>query len=358
MQIEVRLMFVYFEQMPRFVSEFGFPATDVEALRQLESATFIPHVDFAELELSLHVLSSEAAVAEGYDWHRPELAERVQHIALFSGNVDFDQVALSDSLAAQGIVKSADEFNELKASIIVSSCLRKFAGDFVLAAEVASPGAMHPTQVQCHINGHQRWQQPIRPSLLTEARAEFSKAAWPPLSDLALTETLAWLRSVPGFDEGVPSGSLGRAIAALSHVVGYESESSGAALMWGMVGLESLYTSGREGLSEQLREKVAVLLGSPDEDKKRFSGLYSFRSRFVHGGLDTPLAYTPYDAVDAFRKLEGDMFRAELTAVALLTSTLQAMAAQGRTELDFRWVLESLPAPPNKGIERTASALD
>ena len=90
----------------------------------------------------------------------------------------------------------------------------------------------------------------------------------------------------------------------------------------------------------QLREKVQVLLGRVETYKKRFTGLYNFRSEFIHGGRDLPLAYTPYDAVDAFWKSEGAVYDAELLATSLLIASLQIMASRKMTELQFRWVLD------------------
>ena len=116
--------------------------------------------------------------------------------------------------------------------------------------------------------------------------------------------------------------------------------------MWCMIGLESLYTRGKEGLAEQLFEKAQVLLGPVGSNKKKFKKLYSFRSRFVHGDLDFPLAYTPYDA-DRM-KTEDELDEAAFLSIAFLLATLQRMIQDGMTDLNYKWVLESGNSFPDK----------
>jgi hypothetical protein len=339
MVFRVQLVLVFFDAVSRLVKDYGFPETAVQELRSLPPASIELLSSSQVTALSLRVLSATEASAEGYKWRRPAIEQRGEHVVVLEGAVEHDLDALTADVAHQHENISRDELTSL-AETLVASDVAKLAGDLSLAASIAVPGALEPTEIQCMVDGHSLWQREMSPTNIAPARAEATQKGWPPIRNLPLIPVLQWLRDIPGFRDGVPTGSLGRAVAALSRLLGYEENASGSALMWSMVGLETLYTSGREGLSEQLREKAQVLLGRVETHKKAFNGLYSFRSKFIHGALDSPLAYTPYDGVDAFWKTEGAVHDAELLALSLLVASLQVMAARKITELLFRWVLD------------------
>jgi len=317
----------------------GYPKLAIDELRSLSSMPFEVNLNDKLVTFSLRIMSSNEASDEGYTWRSPILKGRGEYLAVFNGIVPYDLDELEASLREDG-ESSAEQVEELAASLVASD-LDKLVGDLVLASAIALPGALHPSEVQCTLNGKEHSLREIGRGTIAEARAAFAKTGWPPLVNLPLPTTLAWLRGLPGFEVGVPIGHLGRAVAALSHLLSDAAEYGGPALMWTMIGLEALYTRGREGLSEQLREKTQVLLGVPESDAKRFKGLYDYRSKFIHGGLDVPLMYTPYDAVDAFMKSILDTYHAELTGIALLIATLQKMVTENRKDLKFHWVLES-----------------
>ncbi len=342
MQFQVKLILVYIEPFPRRIAD-GCPPLAIDELRTIAAASSIEaNINDKTTSLSLLVLTFEEALAQGYSWSRQIFKHEKGYLAVFEGVVLYDLDALAAGLRkdnGEKVEMSSENLEELAASYVESD-LDKFAGDIVLASTIALPGALYPNEIQYIINGKQHINY-IGPDVISAVREDFAKTAWPPFVHLPLKQTLAWLRRIPGFEDGFPTGNLGRAVAALSHVLGYNnSESEGPSLMWAMIGLESLYTRGREGLSEQLREKVKVLLGSPDLDAKRFKGLYVYRSKFIHGGLDIPLHYTPYDGLDAYQESILDTYHAQLTATAILIATLQKMVVDDRSDLDFYWALK------------------
>ncbi len=350
MQFQVKLILVYIEPFPRRIED-GCPPLAIDELRTIAAAPSIEaNINDKPTSLSLLVLTFEEALAQGYSWSRQIFKHEKGYLAVFEGVVLYDLDALAAGLRkdnGEKVELSSENLEELAASLVKSD-LDKFAGDLALASTIALPGALYPDEIQYVINGEQHIRM-IGPDVIRDVREDFAKTDWPPFVHLPLKQTLAWLRRIPGFEDGFPTGNLGRAVAALSHVLGYgNSESAGPSLMWAMIGLEALYTRGREGLSEQLREKVQVLLGSPELDVKRFKGLYVYRSKFIHGGLDIPLNYTPYDGLDAFTEAVLDTYHAELIATAILLATLQKMVIDDKSDLDFFWVLK--PKDPNKEL--------
>lgn len=341
MEFDIQVQFVYLEQLLALRAS-GSPELAVRAIGDLE-AVLVSDVSFTpRLRLAARMLPADEVASWDSEW--PASVRRIGAVASFTGVADCELDDLRKSIQDQGYSLTEDEYIRLAAECIGDD-LQKFAGDFVLASDIALAGALHPHVVECTVAGMRAFKWDLGPGRVAEARAEFAGAAWPEFTDLPLGDTLAWLHSIPGFKEGVPVGALGRAVAALSHLLGHDEESVGADLMWAMIGLESLYTGGREGLSEQLRAKISALLGEPTAERSRFKSLYSYRSRFVHGGLDMPLSYTPFDGVDAFWESQGTTYKNEKTAIAILVSTLQRMAMDGRRELTFRWQLDEPETP-------------
>jgi len=294
--------------------------------------------DFAENPFSVRLCSAAEAIREGWSWERSWDPYRMRdHVVVLETAVSLDEALVAE----QARDASIDLVTWIR--IRLSTDLQKLAGDLVLAASIAVPGALEPTEIQCSIDGKVESTLRLSPTSIEEARQEAAQRGWPPLTDLPLEMCLRWLQRIPGFSEGVPRGSLGRAVAAMSRLLGFDRPGY-AALMWCMIGLEALYAQGKKGLSDQLFEKAKVLLGAPQTHKKAFRGLYDYRSRFIHGDLDFPLAYTPYDAADAFMDSVLSNYERERLATALLIGTLQAMVSSGRMDLQFRWELAS-PQP-------------
>ena len=218
--------------------------------------------------------------------------------------------------------------------------LEKLAGQVILALTIARPGGIRIDSVLILVNGKQIEEVSLHPTDITEARIEAEEMHWPPLSEISFARTFRWLIAAKGMKEGLPVGPLGRALSALSYICGWEPVRSPASdLMWCMIGLESLYTRGKQGLGEQLFDKTQSFLGSVSEAKKAFKGLYDYRSRFVHGDLDFPLAYVACGRADMHWQFEDEAYEAALRATALLLATLQEMVRRSLVDLSFQYVL-------------------
>lgn len=352
LRLEVQLFFVYLEQLPVELAH-GYTDPALGALAELESIVVPADEQMSDIQLSCRVLSPDQAEAMGHEWSIG--ARRVAAVACLEGFGECDLELIRSWAQAQDRYWTEEELKQV-ACEIAGTNVQKTAGDFVLASDISLAGCLHPYFVEGYVNGIRCFAERINSGHVEDARAEFVSSGWPPFLTLRLAETIDWLAQLVGFDEGVPTGGLGRAVAAFSHLIGFDSDTAaGTDLMWAMLGLEALYTSGHEGLSDQLREKVAVLLGDPHANMKRFRSLYDYRSRFVHGSLDIPLSYSPFDAVDSFSDSEGKTYHAELTAVALLLSSLQAMVAQGRSRLEFKWGLEDDSHRTGQALQPDAS---
>ena len=107
-------------------------------------------------------------------------------------------------------------------------------------------------------------------------------------------------------------------------------------LLWSLIGIEALYCSGKEGLSEQIFTKTQIFLGEIIDYKKKLKQMYDFRSRLIHGDLNIPPNHF-YDDDNPFR---DQLFDSTVFAVAILTATLQKMVYENKKELNFKYKLE------------------
>src|SRR6185312_4459316 len=129
-----------------------------------------------------------------------------------------------------------------------------------------------------------------------------------------------WLQSLPGFDEGIGRGKVGRAVSALAHVLSSDHEYE-QILLWSLLGLEALYGQDEGSKGAQLTRKSELLLGPIAAHKKELNSSYQVRSKFVHGSVDIPLPYTPYDAHEDFGKFHDSNSDAAAYACAVLIAS-------------------------------------
>jgi hypothetical protein len=163
----------------------------------------------------------------------------------------------------------------------------------------------------------------------------------PPLSDIEISEVFRWLGKV-GFQSGLPTTRIQRALAAYTHVIGLPADRQGEVLFRAMQGLEAFYCDGNGDLRRQLGEKAATWLG-PWQTKKNIVGhLYDSRSKFVHGAGHLDYWNRQEDLGE-----ENDDKLAEFSAVVtfsvrLLIATLQKCVQSGVTNYRWRYTMEIL----------------
>lgn len=214
--------------------------------------------------------------------------------------------------------------------------LDSYAFLFSLAANIAKPGAFQFSERYLFQN-----QSLIRKAggtlnLFDRAFEISDKYSWPPITELEVLEVWDWVIEVPGFVQGETKTKLGRALGALSYLLNdMYKDANDLALVWALVGLESLYGKSNVGLKVQLLEKTEAFLGKRSSHKKVFGDMYDFRSRLIHG--DKNFHYQGYDGV-LEEEFSDKLAESERLAITTLISTLQKMCVNQMLDLDFKIV--------------------
>lgn len=164
---------------------------------------------------------------------------------------------------------------------------------------------------------------------------ESKRVRWPTFSNIEIDRVWAWYLKHLSSTDSMSGTPVGRALNALSYLfhdtlLGANSEE----LFWALLGIEALYGTGSASIQTLLDQKTQLVLGHRKEFKKKFSQMYNFRSRFVHGGLDFPNNVT-FEETDRYEDYFKEIGEIKGLAVAILLATLQAMIKNNWNSLEF-----------------------
>lgn len=331
--------------LPRPATFDGAAANDRHrrALEELLAADLV-------LEFSAQFVSQTALTLARFDPADTPEAEFLEELRRDHTSYDYLEASADVEVDVGAILTEYPTFapsQDLFAYLTAVQAVGRAVRDLTLAANLAKPGAVEIAGGICIADG-----SPVShtvgaiTSMLTVAVEEIADLGWPVIQDLSIGAVWRWMRELPGFDHGSPGGRGGRALAAFSYQLkGSIAENSPMDLVWALVGLEALYGKGKEGLRAQLIEKSQALLGKPHAFRKRFHGMYDYRSRFVHGDLDLPLSYQLYTGSKATSTFESESDTTLTTAVAVLVASLQELVVRGWAEPHFTYVVGGGSAP-------------
>jgi hypothetical protein len=219
---------------------------------------------------------------------------------------------------------------------------RTAISDIVILSNFAKPGCLSVGEGLI-ISGQSALTSTDRMVCYFEGSIDVSKKyGWPPINELNLRDVWNWAMGLEGFRLLHPMvrGVAGRALAAFANLFDSSMYSTGLRIVWTMIGLEALYGKGSVNTSAQFAEKSGIFLARPPELKRRFSNLYNFRSRLVHGDIDLPLPHRYERGATELDKFEDELWEHEDIAEAILISTLQKMVTMNLTTLEFAYVME------------------
>lgn len=174
-------------------------------------------------------------------------------------------------------------------------------------------------------------------SILFEAKQNSMTWKYPKLSEIDIVDVWKWLTKREDFLQGFSHSAVTRAIINLLEI---SNSDSNMKLFRAVMGIEGLYTKGKNNLLEQVREKTQILLGPQEEFKKLYSNMYDFRSKFIHGELNFPATVS----IDFSKKLEQhseDLKKATCFAILLLGASIQQLILRDWDGVKFDYMVSN-----------------
>lgn len=161
---------------------------------------------------------------------------------------------------------------------------------------------------------------------------------WPKVEILTIKQTWNWILKRKDFINAMGSKPIERALRAFTHIFDANNYED---LFYSLIGIEAIYTSGRQGVLEQLREKSIAIFGEPENYKNSLSKMYDIRSRFMHGALNFPSKYYIYDGIEEFDEFMRKEYSQCLEmAEALLVATIQQFVINDAEDLNYHLQIE------------------
>lgn len=157
-----------------------------------------------------------------------------------------------------------------------------------------------------------------------------SKMNWPKIKNLSIHDTIEWFHKFDIHPNFISKNNAHRAINAFSQLIGDVKTSNTGDLFWIMLGIESLLAEGSQGMTKQIKDKSILILGEPEEYKKKLNKLYDYRSRLIHGNINIfPSFYTDFESFDIEYSDYLDF------AISILIALIRELIFNGENKFEF-----------------------
>jgi hypothetical protein len=194
------------------------------------------------------------------------------------------------------------------------------------AANLARPGTMSISDCLIFVNGEFYKTFKGISSELVLLFTHDRKLAWPKIAYYPIADVWNWLYPLNDFKNAFGTTPLGRGLCAFSYFFLQGSRGNTAEPLedlWALVGLESLYKT--NGSRSELKERIRLFLGDHPRLNSLIDSLYKIRSSVIHGGMNMPFSFCPYDATNEIDSFEQKSTRVAESSTALLVATMQKM---------------------------------
>lgn len=205
--------------------------------------------------------------------------------------------------------------------------------------QIANPGSICLREGDIFVNGKFLGSSLPISSFQREVFDEISKTKWPRYKTVSFISVWNWFNKNDFSFERHSKNKVEIALNAYTHLYTDNYNDSILRLLWSLVGIEALYATEKEGISNQIFNKTQILLGPITDFKNKLKQMYNFRSRLVHGDLDIPpIHYEVYDKDN--EAFQGKLHESTCLSIAILTATFQEMVLLDKNELKFTLNLE------------------
>ncbi|MGB4776029.1 MAG: hypothetical protein WBP45_12700 [Daejeonella sp.] len=179
-------------------------------------------------------------------------------------------------------------------------------------------------------------------SLIGESLELREELMWPPISELPFKVVFDFIQNHWAGIQNIPNNRVERAINTFSYIFHDNSlDNSASDLFYSVLGIEALFVSGHDNIQKQVDKKTQLLFGERKNFKKRFSQLYDFRSRYIHGQLDIVNRFFLNGSDDQiYSKHMVPLYDNTLFAILIFVASIQKHIELKKTELEFEYKLK------------------
>lgn len=193
-------------------------------------------------------------------------------------------------------------------------------------ANIARPGTMTISDCLIFANGEYYKTFNGLSSELVLLFTHRRKLDWPAMNYYSVSDVWDWLYPLKDFKNVFGTTPLGRGLSTFSYFFLQSMRINAAEPLndlWALVGLESIYKT--NGSRNELKERIRLFLGDHPRLNSLIDNLYKTRSSLIHGGMDMPFSFCPYDGFREIERFEEKTNRVAESSTALLVATLQKM---------------------------------
>jgi hypothetical protein len=202
----------------------------------------------------------------------PMWSRYASHVASSQLRIEYS----SDRDALATPLRGSDEY-------FAPMAMARVVAELMLVADLAYPGLLYLRRPLLFLDGTPCDTDVPLPGL----RLRLER---PLLAPASPTAVYRWIRSVPGYNEGLGLGPAGRALSALAHVQRDElDESYFERLVWAVLGIEALVGSDTASVSESVRQALRPLVGPHKGIEAMLGSMYRLRSDLLHARRDLPM---------------------------------------------------------------------
>ena len=243
---------------------------------------------------------------------------------VFKFMVDMDELFKSEEIYRSDGEKLSEEERKALIRHTVISEIKKYIMDFTFAINLAYPGFFEFDRARIYINNKEDIRSRIDIMLVDWRRTytNFLINEWPVIHSIKFEQVWKWLNCRTNFIDGMSKTAIDRALNSLTYTMGNASYEE---VFYILMGIEALYNDNKSnGIVEQIRVKTESLLKRPERFRKQIREFYDNRSDFIHGKLNFPTKYCPYDATDEFEEFFSKKYAKTVDdALSILISTIQ-----------------------------------
>lgn len=300
--------------------------------------------DIKNSKITIKIDDREYKVKSRFQEKKEEKSFRYYETLSLKTEVEFDEL-LEGVEVYTGDGKEKLELSEEEKIEYLKSDIRteigKYIMDFIFATNLAYPGLFEVGSVEVFMDNKECEILKIDKPIFIEWEGtyiNYLKEKWPVIHILKFEQVWNWLNTRTNFMMGISKTAIDRALNALTYTMG---EPSYEQVFYILMGIEAIYNDNESnGIVEQIRAKTEALLKRPASYRKRISEFYENRSGFIHGKLNFPNKYCPYDAAEEFEEFYFKKYiKTVEDALTILIATIQEYIIQDASEMQTNIVV-------------------